>query len=290
LAVFGEVPFMAHLVHVKPKPAHICGATIISSCFVLTAAHCVEQNNIRQPRAYDYLQIKIGTRFLKTNQLKNAQDYESIQDFKIKKIVIHKEYTNNNGLNINDIALIQLMPGENGQCIQSLGEQEQIQAACLTSMEYLDPEDQNKVYNCSVSGWGTTERKKTVNQLRIVEMTMVSFEECEKKYEKGQNFLRDIKRRKHLCAKGDRTVNDKEKDACGGDSGGPFSCLIDTEYGTRSYLNGIVSFGVPCKDIHKKIPGVYTRVSQYYEWIEKNAVKLEDQESPFNADIVYEKK
>jgi len=211
---------------------------------------------------------------------------ESIQDLKIKKIIIHKEYTSD-GTTINDIALIQLMSKENGQCIQRLGEHDQIQAACLTSTKYLEPENPDKVYNCSVSGWGETETNITVNQLRIAEMNMVSFTECKNKYE---NRGIDIKWRKHLCALGDRGVNGTDKDACNGDSGGPLSCLIDTEYGKRSYLNGIVSFGVECRDIHKKIPGVYTRVSKYYEWIEKNAVMLENEETPFNADTAYEKK
>jgi len=69
IAEFGEVPFMAQLVYLKGKaktPEHICGATIISSCFVLTAAHCVEPENMRA--VYNNLQIQIGTRFLETSQ------------------------------------------------------------------------------------------------------------------------------------------------------------------------------------------------------------------------------
>ena len=46
-----------------------------------------------------------------------------------------------------------------------------------------------------------------------------------------------------------------------GDSGGPMSCLD----GDTWYVAGITSWGVvTCQGL----PGVYTRVSKYWEWIE----------------------
>jgi len=61
----------------------------------------------------------------------------------------------------------------------------------------------------------------------------------------------------HLCAGGDG-----ERDACGGDSGGP---LLDANDMYRQY--GVTSFGVGCARPDK--PGVYTRVSHYQAWITK---------------------
>lgn len=60
-----------------------------------------------------------------------------------------------------------------------------------------------------------------------------------------------------LCAGGDRG-----KDSCRGDSGGPLMSLKTNNW----YAAGIVSFGpTPCG--YENWPGIYTRVSQYMDWI-----------------------
>ena len=56
------------------------------------------------------------------------------------------------------------------------------------------------------------------------------------------------------------------KDSCQGDSGGP---LVYREFSTDPwYLVGLVSFGT--KDCGNSVPGVYTRVAGYLDWIEQN--------------------
>lgn len=47
------------------------------------------------------------------------------------------------------------------------------------------------------------------------------------------------------------------KDACAGDSGGPFIC--------HGKLAGIVSAGIKCGEMNK--PGIYTDVYYYKPWI-----------------------
>jgi len=53
-----------------------------------------------------------------------------------------------------------------------------------------------------------------------------------------------------------------------GDSGGPLAC----EFKGRFYLVGIVSWGQPIGD--RPIPGAYTRVSHYLDWINTEILLL----------------
>merc|ERR1712130_883498 len=60
-----------------------------------------------------------------------------------------------------------------------------------------------------------------------------------------------------LCARGESAT-----DSCSGDSGEPLMAVL----GGRWYLAGVVSFGTQRCD--SSLPGVYTRVSSFWQWIE----------------------
>ena len=65
-----------------------------------------------------------------------------------------------------------------------------------------------------------------------------------------------------VCAGGER-----EKDACTGDGGSPLMCQSDNGLW---YLEGLVSWGVGSKCGVEGIPGVYTKVHAFKDWIERN--------------------
>lgn len=100
----------------------------------------------------------------------------------------------------------------------------------------------------NVVGWGVLYEGGILStQLRYVSVPIISNEDCNEAYRNGITGGM-------LCA----GFEDGLKDACQGDSGGPLT-LGNT-------LVGIVSFGNGCA--RPGYPGVYTRVSEYREWID----------------------
>ena len=74
-----------------------------------------------------------------------------------------------------------------------------------------------------------------------------------------------IRTTQFCAASGDET----SRDACSGDSGGPFAVFEDG----RWFLVGLVSFGLGCGRV--QYPGVYTRIDHFIPWI-LDVVKEED--------------
>ena len=113
-----------------------------------------------------------------------------------------------------------------------------------------------------VVGWGTVfygGPKSSI--LREVNIKIEDHDRCKDAYLN----LDDNQRKNHiyptmLCA------GENGKDSCQGDSGGPLNCRHKNH--DHWELCGIVSFGVQCSSA---LPGVYTDVVKYLDWIEEAA-------------------
>jgi serine protease 27 len=111
-----------------------------------------------------------------------------------------------------------------------------------------------------VTGWGWTNEDLSIgekpNVLQTVDVPVWQNEECQKSY---KDLMKTNKiSESQMCAGG----RDGGVDSCWADSGGP---LISK---TTGNLIGIVSTGVGCA--RRGLPGIYTRVSRFANWIEKN--------------------
>ncbi|MEE6460774.1 hypothetical protein FKM82_001097 [Ascaphus truei] len=161
--------------------------------------------------------------------------------FEVEQIIIHPLYTGSEYG--NDIALLKLkthIPYNDYQ-----------QAICLPPKQHSF-----KIPTfCWITGWGFTEEKGSPsNVLQKAEVPLISNEECQASYQ-HHNITNQV-----LCA----GYKHGQIDACKGDSGGPLTCNIDKTW----YIFGVTSWGEGCARPGK--PGVYTRVSEFTDWILEN--------------------
>ncbi|XP_031440265.2 transmembrane protease serine 7 [Clupea harengus] len=222
-ALEGEWPWQVSLLF----SGHLyCGASVISSDWLLSAAHCFSR--LSDPRQWA---AHMG--MLTQGSAKHVAD--------VRRIVVHKYY---NARNFDyDIALLQLRK----PWPPSLGSF--IQPACLPATSQALSEH----HRCWVTGWGyRSEQDKVLpTVLQKAEVGILSQSECKRRYGPVSPRM--------LCA----GVPSGEQDACRGDSGGPLVCR--SQVGGRWFLTGIVSWGAGCG--RPNLPGVYTRVAKFTEWI-----------------------
>jgi len=162
------------------------------------------------------------------------------QEFNVARIIKHENY--NDFTMYNDVALFELT-----RPVQMTGE---VQPVCLAT-EYIT----NGM--CTITGWGDTEGTGDSWKLQEAEVPIISNTVCQDKYSKPGISAG------MLCAGYDQGG----VDACQGDSGGP---LVVKDLTGRWYQHGVTSWGSGCAE--PDYPGVYTRVSEYYDWIETKVV------------------
>ncbi|XP_042324446.1 plasma kallikrein isoform X3 [Sceloporus undulatus] len=205
-ASLAEWPWQVSL-HVKlSKQSHLCGGSIISDQWILTAAHCTE----------DLLLTEVWRVY--SGILKQSEINKHTPVFKVQEIVVHPKYkVSEAGY---DIALLKLDQPMNFSVLQ--------QPLCLPTEEM-----NTKYTECWVTGWGfTKERGQIHDTLQKARIPLISNQECQVLY-KGHRISD-----KMLCA----GYTEGGTDACKGDSGGPLSC----KYQNKWYLAGITSWGEGC--------------------------------------------
>ncbi|KAM4781483.1 plasma kallikrein isoform 3-T4 [Cyanocitta cristata] len=203
----GEWPWQVSLHAKLSRQRHLCGGSIISNRWILTAAHCV--TSLENPNIW---RVYAGI-------LRQSEINEDTPFFKVEEIIVHSQYEY--AQTGYDIALLKLDKPMNFTDLQL--------PICLPSKE-----DTNTFYtDCWVIGWGYRKEKGRVQDiLQKAPVPFMSKEECQARYRKRR--IGD----KVICA----GYDEGGRDACKGDSGGPLSCRHEEVW----YLVGITSWGEGC--------------------------------------------
>lgn len=224
---------------------------LINQHYVLTASHCVNGRDI--PTTWRPSRIHLGEWDTTTNpDCAQGDCAPPVQKIAVSKLIPHPEYVPSSRNQFNDIALIRLA--------QPVTYNDFVKPICL-------PVDQNlraKLHvneAMEVSGWGKTETVNASNRKLKVRVNGVDRTSCNSVYSRQNVVIGDSQ----VCAGGERG-----KDSCRGDSGGPLVALDNSNpRQVATYLVGLVSYGPsPCGQVGW--PGVYTKVSEYVDWVQQN--------------------
>lgn len=271
-ALIGEYPWLANLGYTVAGRSQInfkCGGALIGERYVITAAHCVTQ----LPGSFKLSTVRLGEHRLSSNidcgldpnQPSNSEPIcnDTPQDFDIEEIIFHPDYGVPHVFR-NDIALLRLNRPANFSDF--------VQPICLP---FDHDENENYVETTAnlglqnsvkVAGWGATNERgrDPADALQKLNVPIFPGNKCVDVYKTRGGILDS---ESQMCAGGEAG-----KDSCVGDSGSALMRDERTKFDSRKFrwkLLGVVSFG-PRLCGTSGVPGVYSRMRHYLDWILEN--------------------
>ncbi|XP_077577704.1 suppressor of tumorigenicity 14 protein homolog isoform X2 [Stigmatopora nigra] len=228
-AELGEWPWQVSL-HILTS-GHVCGASIISEKWLLSASHCFVTHDPAN---------RIASNWQTYSGMQDQFNHDNVQRRAVKRIIPHPDY---NYMTFDyDVALLELS--------KPLEFTNTIQPICLPAPSHVFLAGTS----CSVTGWGAVrEGGQTAQLLQKASVKIINDSVC--------NIVTEGQVTSRMLCSGFLSGG---IDSCQGDSGGPLVCF---EESGKWFQAGIVSWGEGCARRNK--PGVYARVTKLREWIKK---------------------
>ncbi|XP_063627933.1 CLIP domain-containing serine protease HP8-like [Cydia splendana] len=236
-----ELPWLARIKYQsKSKEIYACHASLITNRFLITAAHCVVNQQI--------IDVRLGDWDAET-EIDCIQDdcNDPPVDVKIDATFVHPSY--NRRTLVGDIALLRLAHPVNFT--------EFIRPVCLPNTEYIARIDYDPDNEYLTGGWGKTEFETRSVVKRKIKLTAVPMPTCRA----AMRQISDQLAASAICAGGR-----KGEDSCSGDSGSSLVRLASENRRFNWFLFGVTSFG-SSRCGSEGIPGIYSRVTYYMDWI-----------------------
>ncbi|CAG0892377.1 unnamed protein product [Cyprideis torosa] len=259
-ARLGQFPFMAYLVEdYRGTKTHLCGGTVISNNFILTAAHCVIYHD-GPTIPVSRLKVYLGSVYRESGNIYNVQSTVAHPKYRLLKY--HEDFSPSSEF---DVALIKTT-----QPIEF--SKEKVEPVFVAkSVVYLAGS------SCVTPGWGGNKGIGTNPTRLLFGVTYpYQFSQCAKIYQAAGVKLNP---NTHMCF---FNPEKPKQQPCYGDSGGPVVC---SRRGLPNMLYGITTFGLYddlCGVGTASVPFVYTNTAgPLYQWIDTNCEKCLSRQ-PFN--------
>ncbi|KAK5649795.1 hypothetical protein RI129_000824 [Pyrocoelia pectoralis] len=237
-----EFPWAA-LIQYKWKSVYStnCGGSLISSKYVVTAAHCVDNAAVRSVGnvanvilgEYDTRNI---TDCVHSHEITSCADPRLVVP--VQEVIIHPNWHKKPPATVN------------------VTFSDYIRPICLPPSSTVLRDGTQLM----VTGWGQTETEdSSFVKLKTV-LPVANKAECDRKYKNDKRLsVGDAM----ICVGGE-----EGRDSCSGDSGGPLMYVSQNDGEATWFLAGVVSFGPnqPCGV--ENYPGLYTYVPNYVDWIQ----------------------
>lgn len=225
---------------------HGCSGSLINNRYVLTAAHCLTNKTDSQ-----LFNVRLGE-FDKSQYIDcdvhDAEDgvekdcAEPAEDYGVESITIHPDYHQESFR--NDIGLIRLN--------RDVTMHDNTSPICLPVTSSLRSSTIPKYIG---TGWGTCANQTGANTLQSSDLTAVDTVECNRAVSNDQAGARVSETQ--TCATRFK----------GMDIGGALGAVMSHSHAGQKFVQFGIASGAVDSCAREGVPGVYTRVASYMEWI-----------------------